>query len=1063
MAELPELRLERFYYGHLIDQHNRKSATPGVIARTPGCSPECVTECLRVAKLVPPRPPETSDEMPGALGLFRGETSDFILVKAQQNAAGIAQVLYAPTSAALLRHLAGNVLVFQSFAMTGMPTFAHPKHDLQPLDFAQAASLSPDIQTNALLKLLLFCQDSFKTLEGILAGLVQGWPLAVVNSPPSLEKRLLFVQGLLSLLPQPARIGITFATHVAQPDQVQVQIKFTSQSTPPDRHMVYDWGAGNLLTSPPDDSYSRYMVAQLRLDPSLVIEQTAELSRTTVWRAQHRDNLDRALAWVSRRGALDQTVRDGQPADRQLVADVLHQDPTLSDDLRLAYTRHLLAFALALDEPASADVVPAVAATHPEIARAITEQLRAALTEHAPTVYALLERWLLRVPEAADLGWQTLLHAAGRHYIGELIRQKQHQNVLAMLKHIQNARPVLGWKKAMSHLIITAQPAAHSNPELANMLFLLAIKTMPAGELHRLLGDKAFTTHLPPATQTALLYLEPEPRHPAPPHVLADGARVFTGGHRMWVLARLVEWAMYLQRTELVDTAALQALLVMAQSPQADQFEPLIRHILDDFSVASNIAVLTPPGPRILVQLMLLAGDYDQAIGMLEFYQTSLFGVERLAEFNQLVGEVFLKTPLEPAQLGKALNYLEGSQVRPEPRAAIYANALHNRQWAPNQEHAARRLTTLIFNDNNLIGVIGHEDVLKLLEFYANTRNALDALRVGAALVEHTLRMGMEGAVLIMRMWPSLTWNSEMVEAALELLRRFLRGAPLDEVPALIAYFEDELGAETAEMFRATYLLRLIMDGDDLLHFAEEIHIAASLLQDITAAYHAGKELPPNHRLRRDLDTMTGGLSNQDREQVASNLLTIMHLVFETGQATARRRGRQGADPRLIQGQTAPQDGAEFLLFCGAHFAGHQAHALDLERESMAHVFGNRSAAMFLRETTSIARLLTGLQAAFPPDAPPHIAPGALAAELDSLWNSLSLYNQRQIHDQLAHGCQQLGEVIALMASEASDRVLSDGGLGRQLETGQRQPRKALEALRWVHGYFARRHVRTRT
>lgn len=1060
----PVVRLERFYFGHLIGSDAHQSAPPGVIARTANCTPEQIAESTRIAKLAPPMPAEVSDDMPGALALFRGETSDFILAKAQPNDAGRPQILYILIPVAPLRYLAGNVLAFQSLAMMDMPAFSTVKQDLQPLDLSQCSPLSEADQTQSMSKLLLYCQDSFKTLEGILAGLVQGWPIAIVNAPASLEKRLWFVQGLLSLLPVPARIGITFATHVTDPALSKVQIKFISRMAQPDRHLIYDWKAGKLLTSPPEDSYSHYMVAQLRLDPSIAIAQTTELSRTTVWRAQHRDNLGNALAWVSRRAALDQAVREGLPADRQLVADILRQDPTLSDELRQVYARHMLAFALALGETDSVDIIPTVAVTNLEIAQSIAEQLRtAANNEQAKTVFTLLERWLLHIPETADLGWHPLLHTAARKHLSDLAEHNEGQQIVSFLNHIKNASVGLRFNEAMPQIVEAAHPPARTNPELARTLFLLAVETLPAGELHRLLSDKQFVQHLPRPTQTALLYLEPTPRHPAPPQVLDAGARDFGPGYRMRVLARLVEWAMYLRRSELVDTTALQSLLVMAQSPQADQFAPLIQHVVDDFSDISNLRVLAQPGPRILVQLLLQIGEFDQAIGMLEFFQNTLFGTENLPAFTQLAGDTFTLTPMAPEALNEALHYLEGSQIRPEPRVMVYCGALINRQWAADQAHAANRLTEMIFQDNVLIETLGHENAIHLLELHARARSAPKALQVGAALVDYTLRMGKEGAVLLMRMWPLLTWNMEMRDAAVELLRRFLRGAHLEELPTLIAYFEDELGSAIAESLKATYLLRQVIGGADLMQFANEVRVALELFRDIATTYRTDKEQPPLHRLRRDLDTMSGGLSDRDRQQVAENMLTITRLIYGIGRDSSRKRTRQATDLQLVQGQTSPDTGVELLRFVGGHFAKGQPVTLDLEREAMAHIFGNRSAAMLLHETTAITRLLTSLETAFPQTSPPLIASGALKTELDSLWRLLSLHHQRQIEENLSHGCQQLADVISLIANDVKDRVLSDSGIGHQLETGQRQPQKPLEAMRWIYGYFARKHIRMRT
>jgi len=1063
VSDSPVFKLERLYVGTLVDNRQRSSATPGVIARTPGVTPAQAMECVRVARLASPPAADLSETMPGAVGLFRGETVDFILAKAQPNDAGLAQVLYILLPAEPLRALGGNVLALRPLGMTNMPSFSAVKENLLPFELRDVAPLSADAQAEALYSLILTCHDSFPTVEGLLAGLVQGKPLAIVNGPPSLEARLQFIQGLLSLLPVPARVGITFATHALHPATTQAQIKFIARPDSAPEHLVFDWNAGKLLGVAPADSYSHYMVAQLRLDPSLVVEQTQELSRTTVWRAMHKENLGRALAWVSRRAAIDQTVRDGQPADRAVVASILREDPTLSDDLRLVYARHLLAFALALNDTGSADVIPAVAVTNPAIASAITNQIRAAIRAgQAATAYALLDRWLRRSPEAAALRWHSILHAAAAARMAELLKQDDLTPAIQFLKEAQAAPAALRLREAIPDLLRLVQRPARTHAALAEAVFLTAVEVLPAGDLYRLLGDSELVRQLPPPLQTALSYLQPAPRHGAPPHVLDQGARAFGEGHRMLILTRLAEWAMFLRRPELVDLNALQALLVMAQSPQAAQFHNLIQHIIQEFSQVSAIQVLEAPGPRILVQLLLETRQYEDAVALLEFYQYSAFGPERLLDFARLVEELFRLTALPPEEITKALEHLEGSQIRPEPRAMIYCGALQNRQWAADQEYAAQRLTSMIFNDTNLITVVGQENALNLLQFHARPHNALDALRVGAALVEHTLAMGTEGPTLITRMWPLITWDEEVTEVSLELLRRYIRGVPIQHAPMVIQFLESEIGSSIAEALRAAYLMRLALEKADLVEFAERVHVAAGLFIDMATAYHTSKESPPNHRLRRELDTLTGGLTDPERSRLASNALAILHQVYELGHRDAmRKRSRAQIAAQLLEHAIPPENGVDLLRFIGGAMGDHQRLPLSLEREAMAHLFGSRSAAIFLRETDAITRLLGGLQRAFEDEFACCTTAEMLAAELDSLWNTLSLYNQRRIRDQFAMDCQHLAEVIGIMTERANNRVLSNGSVGRQLEIGLRQPASALEALRWIHGYFARKHVRT--
>ena len=75
-----------------------------------------------------------------------------------------------------------------------------------------------------------------------------------------------------------------------------------------------------------------------------------------------KDDMANALGWVSKRASLDSAVQEGLPADRKLVAGVLREDPTLPDNLRIAYSRHLITLALALDDSAETDVIPLITA-----------------------------------------------------------------------------------------------------------------------------------------------------------------------------------------------------------------------------------------------------------------------------------------------------------------------------------------------------------------------------------------------------------------------------------------------------------------------------------------------------------------------------------------------------------------------------------------------------------------------------------------------------------------------------------------------------------------------------
>lgn len=1060
MSQTKTYPLERLYYGVLVDGDRPVSPQPEVIARTPGITPAQITECLRVGKLQPPPLPESTPEMPGALALLQSRTTHFILAKAQHSDAGFPQVMYVLVPIEAVRQLGGNVLTFRALGLAPMPAFSSAQAALPPFELRAPQPPTREVQLGALLDLLAFCQDSLKTVEGILAGLVQGWPLAIVNSPRSFADRLQFVQGLLSLLPVPARTGITFATHVTDLDAALAQIKFTSQSATPPQHVVYDWERGGLLTRPPEDSYSRYIVAQLRLDPSLVVDQTEALARTTLWRAAQRDRLGPVLAWVARRAAVDRIVLDGQPADRALVASILREDPTLSDEMRLVYVRHVLAFALALREPESAEVIPVAASAHPGIAAAVADQLRAAIDQgDAALVVAMLTHWLLNIPEAAALEWTVILHDAAEKHLGALLQQRNPAPACEFLASIKHAHPALQMDRALPRLTQIAQPVARHTSRLAYTLVALGADLLPAAPFQQLLRDRELTSHFPADFHAALDALGAEAHTRALPGTLERAGRAFQGEDRLLIVARLAEWAAYVHRTDLIDPACLNALMALARSPRGAN-PAVIEHITREFTDLAPFLNLEPPGHRTLIELLLQSRQFDRAIALLERSQNELYGAERLGEFTRLAGDVVQSVSLPGSEMIAALERLEGSRLRPEPRAAILHGALRSYQWGEELDYAAQRLTTMAFNQPALVGVIGPENTIKLLRYHARAENGLGALRVGAALTQATTGRGSVGVALIAQMWQAITWNASMVQAALELLRRYVRGIPLADVPRVLRYLEREIGLEPTRELYATYLIRRASGDQPLPNFVEAVEIAAALLSDLAATYHADKVHPPLHRLRRDFDQMTGNLSESERQQVSESTFRLAQQVYEMGQKRARRASRQPAEQALIEGAIMPQSGVDLLRFIGGHLARHTALPVVLQREEMAHLFGSRSAAMLLRETAATNRLLDPLQAAFRQPTDP-ITPGALRAELDSLWNTLSLYDQRRLRDGFACACQQLAQVVCLMFDQTGDRALGSSGVSRQLDAGQRQPHTALEALRWISGYFGHKHQRT--
>src|SRR5947208_1400297 len=158
-----------------------------LLARTPGVRPEHIAECRRAANLMPPPPDQRTDAMPGSLGLFRGETIDFIIAKAQVGSNGLPAFQYLLAPAAATRWLGGNIRVFEAYAREPIPQFTSQRTDLPPFVLDHPEPPDKDAQTDDLLALMGLCKNNLKIIGGLLGALVQAMGLGIINAPSSLH------------------------------------------------------------------------------------------------------------------------------------------------------------------------------------------------------------------------------------------------------------------------------------------------------------------------------------------------------------------------------------------------------------------------------------------------------------------------------------------------------------------------------------------------------------------------------------------------------------------------------------------------------------------------------------------------------------------------------------------------------------------------------------------------------------------------------------------------------------------------------------------------------------
>ena len=188
---------------------------------------------------------------------------------------------------------------------------------------------------------------------------------------------------------------MTFATHTLPSTRVDAQIRFYTDDPPPSNTLIYHWNEARIDGHIAEDEYARFIRSQLRLDTALVVEQTTELTAVAAWRIKRGDSLAEALKYASYRLKIDTAITNNQPVEAAEAAKILAEDPTINDTVRAAYVRHLLAFALVLDEIEHADKLAVVVRGQPDLESVILQQMSEALAAgKADRVYRTLARWL---------------------------------------------------------------------------------------------------------------------------------------------------------------------------------------------------------------------------------------------------------------------------------------------------------------------------------------------------------------------------------------------------------------------------------------------------------------------------------------------------------------------------------------------------------------------------------------------------------------------------------------------------------------------------------------------
>jgi hypothetical protein len=1048
-VSVPAFSFEHFYHGQLL-QGGVLQGEPRLLALSAGVRNEHVAEALQEAH-IPPQPGE------GAWALVRGKNIPFLLVQSQP---GLRHYVLITVDA--LRALGGNLKAMLALAEPQSRTFETTGHTLPPITLPNVGFPTPAAQEEAMLDLMTATRDRLDVLEALLASIIHGVQIVIKDAPPELEKRVSFVEGLLALLPPPARFGVTFTTYSTPDTMVDVQVCFYGDDdTPPESTLLYRWGQAGVSGAKAEDEYARFIKSQLRLDTGLVLEQTTALTPVAGWRIRTGEPLAEALKYASYRLKVDNALLNHQPVGAAEVAKVLGEDPTLTDELRVVYIQHLLALALALGEDENADLLATAARGQPDLERSILSEMSAALADgRAERVYRRVTLWRQRPDGFRGMYWEELAQRAAVAYAEMLATTGDPDALNAFLDELRASLNPVEMTVIAPRLIEITLPLSAQHRQLAETIFVLAATALPTDRWQRLITARPLVVQLPAGVRELITYMMSTERNPPPPGMLAQVISDFGIQWRPLLFIRLTELAMLAGRYDLLDPPALQGLADAASTPWGDVYDTTLRWIVRNLSNDDLLVTLNSGCRQPLLQILLARRAYADVATELLKQGRLFYPADKQIQFSQVAYDLFAEATLSLGEFPSALQIMEEKGVKPLPLAMAHFGALQHHHWPPTLEGVAASVTDLIFNSRLIAESLPPDMLMELLNFHVERRDSNLALRVASLLPASASRRGDAGITVMIQMYRIMNWDEEGRAAALEGLRRYIRRCSESFAPQALTRLGRELGEEVRQALEATVTLYQMMGGEDLGDYAYSLHTVSEFMYETSLTYFDMNTIPTITSLLSDLDSLAGGLSNEERRALSTAILELGRLL--SGLAIQHRQAHPREQDEHIEGLLAGKGTAgsaiDVFRVMGGYFARGRRLSVRTEHTVSPHPLGDRASHVLLREIEQINRLFKSALRAIPPDKRVSLSAAALQDEIESLWGDISLHERRTLVRDLAIDFQRIPELTLAITEHADIKVLQDdSGLARKLESASRRPENVLEFYRFVHGYFKAR------
>lgn len=867
------------------------------------------------------------DAAPGAagvaVGVFAGPARGFLMARAtaSDGAAPVIECLAVPRRA--LVQAAGNLepllgLLDATHPAPDAPFEAQVPHTLPPFELPDLPPWTPDDRLAAFSALLDdYAGGDFLTALSLLGAALDERGLLLAGWPGGWDSRLRLAQGLMALLPAPARAELTFTTHAASAAAPAPRLAFGAAPAATPRRVAALPAAvldDHTLLSP----YITLLADMWTGDAEAYMTALEEMDSVAELLLPGSADLNQWLIKVAGRVELNHRVLTGERVQPEALKAVLSGPLTLPPALHRRYAERLLAHALDARDTEAALIVALQMDENPALDETLGDALDDALDTQPDAVYVFVRARLNDAMEFSER-WVERLRRAAQAALDVAVSDGDETTLANWLKLIAREPASYRLHDVLHQGILASQARARTEGELARLLLVLAVKHDP-DVLETLLADTALLDAVPENLGLVLRDFAGDPLqtlqvrgpemfavamaraaearavHQFTPDINEEVWRLYTAGPALHLPARyqpdrVVEtWAA--TGAEWLPDSALEHLLKLIL---ADGHDALFAELAHGLAAQAKLeALLVPalqasqrsPGDILtLVGQLVSAGDlsqqaavdvYLELAALREWRQAALPLVEQVVRLMQ-------QNPALDIPQERAWNLLE---MAARSRAETVARA------------ATRQLCT-----------------------DAEALDTDEDPEADTTLVD-----------LLARVIEQLQWSHGARQYALNWWRDYVRRQPIAHLARFDKHLEGRRGLDDVRaILQTTLAFRRMLGKRAWPDFARDINTAFAVLEDLAESFEPSPRRSfsfDQDTIRAELDARESDLTDQERRILARNFKELAQMIGEMGdhrsRASLMRRG-DNVDRHLMTGEQQPSSAVDVMKWMAGYLDGVQS------------------------------------------------------------------------------------------------------------------------------------------